>query len=85
MGENKIIAPHQLRFKREQIAERVQRLVFEIRCALKDRKYYPTVSLDVAHAFDNVSHEGFIYKVKKKLPTNSHKILELYFTDKSFA
>ena len=40
--------------------------------------------LDVSQAFDNVWHEGLIYKMNKLLPNNVSEQLQSYIVDKKF-
>lgn len=42
------------------------------------------VFLDIAQVFDKVCHEDLIYKIKKRLPTNTHKIPEVSLTGRRF-
>lgn len=36
------------------------------------------------HAFDKVWHESLLSKIKQSLPTNTHKLLEIYLIHRKF-
>lgn len=76
---------HQFGFQaRHSTIEQVHRVTTKIRQSFEKREYCTALFIDVAQAFDKVWHEGLIYKIKTNLPSNCHKLLESYLTDRTF-
>ena len=51
---------------------------------LEKKKYCSAVFLDTQQAFDEVWHEGLLYKLKKMLPHPYYSILKSYLTNRQF-
>lgn len=85
LESNNIIPAHQFGFREKHgTIEQVNRITCEVRKAFEEKKYCSAVFLDVAQAFDKVWHEGLIYKMRKCLPTSTHKVLESYLKNRYF-
>ena len=63
----------------------VKMLLYQIlRKCFEQKKCCSAVFLDIAQAFDEVWHEGLMYKIKRTFPGNTHYILQSYLTDRKF-
>lgn len=64
--------------------DQCHRVVSTIERALEEKKYCPSVFLDVSQAFDKVWHEGLICKIKEHLPGNMCELLQSYLAQRKF-
>lgn len=82
---NNIIPDHQFGFRKgHSTTEQVHRIVTHIRCAFENREYCSALFIDISQAFDKVWHEGLLCKICDTLPTNTHKLLKNYLSNRSF-
>jgi len=65
--------------------EQVNRITSEIRTAFEHREYCSAIFLDVSKAFDRVWLDGLMHKIKTHLPDYTHKLLESYLYNRTFA
>jgi len=55
-----------------------------INTALESNKYRTAALLDSGQAYDEVWHEGLLYKIKTLFPDSIHKILKSYLENRYF-
>lgn len=64
--------------------DQIHRITSVIEQAFEEKKYCPSVFIDVSQAFDRVWHEGLIYKLSKLLPSNLCQLMESYISERKF-
>jgi retron-type reverse transcriptase len=80
-----IIPDHQFGFRRKHSTiEQIHRITNTIQGALENKLYCNVVFLDISQAFDQVRHEGLLYKFHSLLPTNTCRIIKSYLTNRYF-
>lgn len=85
VDEKKMIPDHQFGFRtKHSTVEQVHRVATTIRQALEERKYCPSIFLDVSQAFDRVWIPGLLHKVSKHLPAQHVQILASYLSNRKF-
>lgn len=85
ISSNGVIPDHQFGFRKcHSTIEQVHRIVTVIRNAFENKQYCSALFIDISQAFDKVWHDGLVYKITRLLPSNTHKLLKSYLTDRSF-
>jgi len=65
--------------------EQVNGITSEIRTAFEHREYCSAIFLNVSQALDREWVDGLMHKIKKHLPDYTHKLLESYLYNRTFA
>jgi hypothetical protein len=82
---NRLILPHQFGFcKNHSTAQLCHRIINKIGDSLEAKKMRASVFLDIQQAFDKVWHEGLLYKLKSKLPSQLYLVLKSYLEEGYF-
>ena len=85
LEEFKTLPDHQFGFRKQHsTVEQIHRITHMISQTLEKKKYCSAVFLGTQQAFDNVWHEGLLYKFKKILPHPYYSILKSYLTKRQF-
>ena len=80
-----MIPIHQFGFReRHSTIEQVHRITDIIEKALEDKMICSAVFLDAAKAFDKVSHEGLLEKLKLLFPKEYTEVLKSYLSNRYF-
>ena len=61
--------------------EQIHRVVTNIERAPEEKKYRIAIFIDVAQSFNEVWHDGFIYRMERTLPKILCKLMESYLSD----
>jgi hypothetical protein len=79
---NELIPGHQFGFcENHSTIQQCHRIDNKIRDSLEAEKMCASVFLDVQQAFDNVWHEGLLYKLKLILPDQLYVVLKSYLEE----
>jgi hypothetical protein len=65
------------------LIQQCHRIVHIINKSFEDKKYCPSVFLDISQAFDKVWHDGLLYKLKHSLPSYL-KLIKSYLNGRQF-
>jgi len=85
LGAHNVVPVHPFGFRQNHgTIEKVNRITSEIRTAFEHREYCSAIFLDVSQAFDRV-WLGLMHKIKTHLPDYTHKFLESYLHNRTFA
>jgi hypothetical protein len=85
MPKDELLPLHQFGFREgHSTIQQCHRIVNHIRDSLEEKKMCASVFLDVEQAFDKVWNQGFLYKLRKKLPDQIFLILNSYINDRYF-
>ncbi len=79
------LPPRQFGFRaRHSTIDQLQQIAHTISTALEEKKYCSAIFFDVAQAFDLVWHKGFLYKLRRLLPTHIRNSIANYPHDREF-
>lgn len=81
--QRQLVPDHQYGFrKKHNTIDQVHRFVDKVNASLERKQYCSTVFLNVVYCisqgFDNVWHDGLLYKIKLNLPANYYSFLKSY-------
>ena len=83
MPKDKLLPLQQFGFREgHSTIEQCHRIVSHIRESLEEKKMCASVFLDIEQAFDEVWHQGLLYKLRTKLPDQIFVILNSYINDR---
>lgn len=85
VNDKNLIPSHQFGFRaKHSTVEQVHRVGNIIRQALEERKFCPSVFIDVRQAFDRVWVPGLLHKISRFLPAQHVQILKSYLDDRAY-
>jgi len=86
LGAYNVIPAHKFGFRQNHgTIEQVNRITPEIRTVFEHREYCSAIFLDVSQVLDRVWLDGLMHKIKTHLPDYTHKLLESYLYNGTFA
>ena len=85
LHDKRIIPDHQFGFRQKHAhIEQVRRITSGIKKALESNKYCTAAFLDISQAFDELWHEGLVYKIRTLFPDTIYNILKSYLENRYF-